>query len=81
MAEKMKKQRIEIWLILLVVLFLKSVIQFFSEGGDESPVALTLFYLIIILALILACLYLDKIDEKCLLVQTTLDKYFKNKKY
>ena len=49
MAKIMKKQREVIWLILFLVLFFKKVIEFFSEGVDESPVALTLFYLIIIL--------------------------------
>ena len=57
MGEKMKRKRGSIWLILLLILFLKNIIKFLSEGGEESPVALTLFYLIIILVLILACLY------------------------
>ena len=62
------------------MLFLKNAINFFLVGGDESPVALILFYLIIILALILAFLYKEKIIEinNCL-IQTTLDKYFNNK--
>ena len=53
---------------------------FFLVGGDETPVALILFYLIIILALILAFLYKEKIIEinNCL-IQITLDKYFNNK--
>ena len=57
MVEKMKIKKGKILLILLLMLFLKNAIDFFLVGGDENPVSLILFYLIIILALILAFLY------------------------
>ena len=43
-----------IWLVILVILFLNNAIKFFDEGGNRNSIALILFYLIMILALILA---------------------------
>ena len=61
MEEKMKENREAIMLILLLILFFKHIIGFFAEGGDKSPIALILFNLIIILALISLLLYREKI--------------------
>ena len=73
------KQNGELILLLLLILFLKYTIGFFAEGGDKSPIALILFNLIIILALIIALLSKKKIFKinEVLLKQTKLDKYFK----
>ncbi len=79
MEEKMKENREAIMLILLLILFFKYIIGFFAEGGDKSPIALILFNLIIILALISLLLYREKILKinNDLFKQTKLDKYFK----
>ena len=61
-----------------MILFIKYIIELFSEGDDKSPIALILFNFIIILALIitLLCKKIIKINQ-ALLKQTKLDKYFK----
>ena len=66
-------------LAFLLILFFKYVIGFFAEGGDKSPIALILFNLIIVLALIMAIMFKQKIIKinEGLLKQTKLDKYFK----
>ena len=54
MEKKNYETNDSIWLVILVFLFLNNVIKFFDEGGNRNSVALILFYLIMILALILA---------------------------
>ena len=43
MEIKMKENKEVILLILLLILFLKYIIEFFVEGEDKSPIALILF--------------------------------------
>ena len=61
MEVKMKENREAIIIILLLILFFKYIIGFFAQGGDKSPIALILFNLIIIFALISLLLYREKI--------------------
>ena len=68
--------------IILIILFLFFAFRFIYLGGDESPIASCLFYLIIILALLILLLNEKKINSnKEKLNQKILDNYFKfNKK-
>ena len=61
-----------------MILFLNNAIKFFTEGGNRNNIALILFYLIMILALILALFNKKKFfkNQVELFKQTKLDKYF-----
>ena len=79
--EKGKKEMNEaIWLVILLILFVKNAIKFFVEGGNKNSVALILFYLILILAIIVDLFNKKKLikNQVVLLNQTKLDKYFIN---
>lgn len=78
MEKKHKEMNEAIWLAILVILFVNNAIKFFVEGGNRNSVALILFYLILILALILALFNKKKLikNKLVLLNQTNLDQYF-----
>ena len=65
-------------MVLLLILFAKNIIKFFTEGGDRSKIALILLNLILIVALFFGILNKEKImdNNKRLFKQTKLDKYF-----
>ena len=60
MKNKMKPNGEVMALAYLLILFFKYVIGFFAEGGDKSPIALNLFNLIIVLALIMVLIFKKK---------------------
>ena len=78
MEKKHKEMNEAIWLAILVILFVNNAIKFFVEGDNRNSVALILFYLILILALILALFNKKKLikNKLVLLNQTKLDQYF-----
>ena len=79
MKNKMKSKGEVMVLVFLLIVFFKYVIGFFAEDGDKSPIALILFNQLIVLALIMAIMFKQKIIKinEGLLKQTKLDKYFK----
>lgn len=42
MEKKTKGNQETIWMVLLLILFAKNIIKFFTEGGDRSNIALIL---------------------------------------
>ena len=77
METKTKRNREAIWMTLLIILFAKNLIKFFTEGGDKNNIALILLNLILIVAIFSAILNKEKIiDSKELFKQTKLDKFF-----
>ena len=78
MEKKTEVNRKAIWMIILLILFVKNLIKFFTEGGDKNNIALILLNLILIVAIFFGILNKEKIDNnKELFKQTNLDKYFK----
>ena len=77
METKTKRNSEVIWMTLLIILFAKNLIKFFTEGGDKNNIALILLNLILIVAIFSAILNKEKIiDSKELFKQTKLDKFF-----
>ena len=77
METKTKRNREAIWMTLLIILFAKNLIKFFTEGGDKNNIALILLNLILIVAIFSAILNKEKIiNSKELFKQTKLDKFF-----
>lgn len=78
MEKKTKGNQETIWMVLLLILFAKNIIKFFTEGGDRSNIALILLNLFLIVALFFGILNKEKImdNNKRLFKQTKLDKYF-----
>ena len=72
-----KKNREAIWMTLLIILFAKNLIKFFTEDGDKNNIALILLNLILIVAIFSAILNKEKIiNSQELFKQTKLDKFF-----
>ena len=77
METKTKRNREAIWMTLLIILFAKNLIKFFTEGGDKNNIALILLNLILIVAIFSAILNKEKIiHSKELFKQNKLDKFF-----
>ena len=78
METKTKRNREAIWMTLLIILFAKNLIKFFTEGGDKNNIVLILLNLILIVALFFCILNKEKImdNNKRLFKKTKLDKYF-----
>ena len=51
METKTKRNRETILMTLLIILFAKNLIKFFTEGGDKNNIALILLNLILIVAI------------------------------
>jgi len=77
METKTKRNREAIWMTLLIILFAKNLIKFFTEDGDKNNIALILLNLILIVAIFSAILNKEKIiNSQELFKQTKLDKFF-----
>ena len=79
MEKKTEVNRKAMWMTILLILFVKNLIKFFTEGGDKNNIALILLNLILIVAIFFGILNKEKIIDinKELFKQTKLDKYFK----
>ena len=79
MEKKAKGNPEAIWMILLLILFVKNITKFITEGGNKNNIALILLNLIIIVAIFSGLLNKEKIidNKKQIFKQTKLDKFFK----